>query len=67
MNLIKGTKPSGRQCNLRLDVVVMIIKYKKRTIHNTIYIKVFYDRTVSYITISTDDVLNNTENEEIIY
>ena len=39
------------------------MKYKKSTIGNEIYIKVFYDGTVSYITVSTDDVLNTTNNE----
>ena len=46
-----------------LDIVVTIINYKKSTIDHAIYIKVFTDGTVSYITVSTDDVLNTTNNE----
>ena len=44
--------------------MVKSIKYKKRTIDNAIYTKVFYDGTVSYCAFSTDDVLNTTNNEE---
>ena len=32
-------------------------------IYNSVYIKVFSEVTVSYLTVSTDDVLNNTNNE----
>ena len=39
------------------------MKQKKSTIGNEIYIKVFYDGTVSYIMVSTDDILNTTNNE----
>ena len=39
------------------------MKYKKRKIHHTIYIKVFSDRTVSYLTFSPDDVTKTTNNE----
>ena len=63
MNVIQGTKPAGRQWNRLLDAVVTIIKYKRRTIDHTIYIKVFTDGTVSYITVSTDDVINTINNE----
>ena len=63
MNGIKVTKPSGRQWNIILDAVVNIIKYKKSTIDHSIYITVFSDGTVSYLTVSTDDVLNTTNNE----
>ena len=63
MNGIQVTKPSGRQWNRLLDAVVIIIKYKKSTIHHAIYIKVFYDLTVSYLTFSTGDILNTTNNE----
>ena len=62
-NGIQGTKPVELQWNRHLDSVVTIIKYKRRTIDNTIYIKVLYDGTFSYIMISTDDVLNTTNNE----
>ena len=54
MNGIQGTKPDGRQWNRLLDAVVMIIKYNKIKIDNYIYIKVFSDRTVSYITVYTN-------------
>ena len=63
MNGIQGTNPAGRQWNRILDAVVKILKYKKSTIDNAIYIKVFTDGTVSYLTVSTDDVLNNTNNK----
>ena len=43
--------------------MVTTIKYKNSTIDHAIYIKVFIDGTVSYITVSTDDVLNTTNNE----
>ena len=63
MNGIQGTKPAGQQWNILLDAVVTILKYKKITIYHAIYIKVFTDVTVSYLTVSTDDVLNTTNNE----
>ena len=63
MNVIKGKKPTGRKWNLLLDAVFTIIKYKKDIIDNSIYIKFFSDGTVSYPTVSTDYVLNNTNNE----
>ena len=63
MNGIQGTKPAGRQWNRLLDAVVTILQYKKSTIDHAIYIKVFDDGTVSYLTASTDDVLNTTNNE----
>ena len=74
MDVIKGTKPDGRQWNRLLDAVVTILDYKKRAIDHAIYIKVFddgtvshltvfTDDTVSYFTVSTDDVLNTTNNE----
>ena len=63
MNGIQGTKPAGRQWNRLLHTVVTIIEYKKSTIDHAIYIKVFDDGTVSYLTVSTDDVLNTTNNE----
>ena len=63
MNVIQGTKPYGQQCNRLLDAVVTIIKYKKSTIYHAIYIKFFTDVTVSYIAVSTDYLLNTTNNE----
>ena len=63
MNGIQGIKPARQQWNRLIDAVVTIIKYKKSAIYHTIYIKVFTDGTVSYLTVSTDDVLNTTNNE----
>ena len=63
MDEIQVTKPAGQQWNRLLDAVFIIIKYKKITIDNFIYIKVFSTGTVSYLIVSTDDVLNTTNNE----
>ena len=63
MNGIQGTKPAGRQWNRLIDAVVTIISYKKRKNDHAIYINVLSDGTVSYLTVSTDDVLNTTNNE----
>ena len=63
MNLIQVKNPAGRKWNRLLDAVVTIIKYKKSTIDHAIYIKVFDDGTLSYLAVSTDDVLNTTNNE----
>ena len=63
MNVIQGTKPYGRQWNRLLNVVVIIIKYNKSTIYNSIYIKVFSDGTLSYLTVYNDDVINTTNND----
>ena len=63
MNGIQGTKPAGRQWNRILYEVSTILKYKKRKIDCAIYIKVFADHTVSYLTVSTDDVINTTNND----
>ena len=63
MNGIQGTKPAGRQWNILLDAVVTILRYKKSIIDHAIYIKFFNDGTVSYLTVSTDDVLNTNNNE----
>ena len=63
MNGIQGKKPAGRQWNILLDAVVTILKYNKSTIDHAIYIKVFTDVAVSYLTVSTDDVLNTNNNE----
>ena len=56
MNGIQETKSSKQQWNRLLDAVVTIIKLKNSTIDHSIYIKVFTDGTVSYLTVSTDDV-----------
>ena len=63
MNAIQVAKPAGPQWNILLDAVVTVIKYKKITIDHAIYIKFFSDETASYFTVSTDDVLNTTNNE----
>ena len=63
MNGIQVTKPAGRQWNWLLDATVTIIKYNKRKIDHNIYIKVLSDGAVSYLIVSTDDVLNTTNNE----
>ena len=54
INGIQGTNPHGRQWNQILDAVVTIIKYKKSTTNNEMYIP-------SYLTVSTDDMLNTTK------
>ena len=56
-------KPAVRPWNRILDAVLTILKYNKSIIYYPIYIKVFSYGTVSYITVSTDDVLNTTNNE----
>ena len=58
-----GGKPTRKQCNQLFNAVVTILKYKKRTVDHDIYIKVFSDGTVSYLTVSTDDVLKNSNNK----
>ena len=63
MNITQGTKPALQQWNILLDAVVTILKYNKITIDQAVYIKVFSDEIVSHLTVSTDDVLNTTNNE----
>ena len=63
MNVIQGKKPAEQQWNRLLDAVVAILKYKKITIYHAVYIKVFSDGTVSYLKVSTDDIISNTYNE----
>ena len=63
MNETQGTKQSGRQWNRLLYAVVTIIKYKRSKIDHAIYINVFTDETVSYPTVSTNDVINTSNNE----
>ena len=62
MNGIQGTKPAGIKWNRLLDAVVTILKYKKSKMDYAIYIKVSTNGTVSYLTVFTDNVLNNTNN-----
>ena len=63
INGIQGAKPARRQWNILLDAVVTILKYKKSTIYHNIYIKVFTYGKVSYITVSIDNFLNTTNND----
>ena len=63
MNGIQGTKSSGRKWNRLLGAMVTTLKYKKRTIDHDIYIKIFSDGTMSYLTVFNYDVLNTTNNE----
>ena len=63
MNGTQEKTLSGKKWNRLLDEVVTIIKYKKSTTDHSIYTKVLSDVTVSYITVSTDDVINTTNNE----
>ena len=63
MDGIQEKKTSGREWNQLLDALVMISKYKKSSIYYVIYIKVFSDGKVSYLTVSTDDVLKTTNDE----
>ena len=60
--MIQGTKPAQKQCNQLLYAVVAIPKYKKSTIYRSIQIRVFSDGTVSYLTLSTDNILDTTNN-----
>ena len=65
MNRNQVTKQAELQSNRLLDALVTFLKYKKSTIDHSIYIKVFNDETVSYLIVSTDDVLNTTNNETL--
>ena len=57
-----GVKSAVQKWNRLLDVLVTILKYNKIKIDYEIYIKFLYDGTLSYLTVSTDDVLNTTKN-----
>ena len=63
MNGIQKGKPSRQKWNWIHDEVIKIIKYKESTIDHAIYIKVLFDGTVSYTTVSTGNVINTTNNE----
>ena len=52
-----------RQCNQLFDELVTILEYKKNTIDHAIYIKVFFDVTMYYLLVSTDDYLNTINNK----
>ena len=66
MNVIQGKNSAGRQWNRLLVAVVTILEYKKIKIDHAVYIKVFDDCTVSYLTVSTNDVLNTNNNENAL-
>ena len=51
--------------NIFLYAVVIVLKYKKIIIDHAIYIKVFYDTTVSYLTVSTDYFFNTNNNDTL--
>ena len=63
MNLIQKKTSAGRQWNQPLGAVVIIIKYKKSTMYNAIYIKVLSNVTLSYSKGSKYDILNTTNNK----
>ena len=63
MKVIQVTKPAEYQWNKILDTLVTNIKQKKSTIDCAIYIKVLYDGTSSFITVSTDGFLKTSNNE----
>ena len=63
MDVIQETKPAGQQWNRLLGAVVTILRYKKITIDRAIYIKFLPDVKVSYLTVSTNGVLNTNNNE----
>ena len=44
--------------------MIAILKYREKKIYHAIYIKVFSDATVSYLTVSNDDDVFNTNNNE---
>ena len=61
MNGIQG-KIIWMKWNRLLDTVVTILKYNKRKTYHAIYIKLFSEIKVSYLTVSDYDVLNITNN-----
>ena len=63
MNVIQVKNPVGIQWDGLLDVVVIILKYKKSTIDHDIYIKGFSGVIASYLTVYTDDALSTPNNE----
>ena len=62
MNKIKSNKKPGIQRNRILDELVIMMKYNKIKIDHAIYIEILSDGNLPYFTVSTDDVLNNTNN-----
>ena len=60
---IQGTKSDIWQCNTLLDAVVTILKYKENVTYYSIYINCVSDGTVYYLTVSTDDIVDTTNNQ----
>ena len=64
MNGIQGKQPTGRQWNRLLDTVFTILKYTKRKVDHSIYVKGFSEKTESYLRFSTSDVLRESLNHQ---
>ena len=47
----------------KYNEVVTILKYNKTTIYHAIYINVLYGGTISCLTVSTNYIINNTNNK----
>lgn len=47
----------------KYNEVVTILKYNKTTIDHAIYINVLYGGTISCLTVSTNYIINNTNNK----
>ena len=58
-------KTSWKNCNRLLDTVVTIVNYRKRTFDHDVYIKAFFYVTVYYLTVCTDDVIKNINDEKV--
>ena len=56
MNGIQGNKPEGRKWNRIIHAAVKIVDYNKSTLERGIYVKIYYNSTVSYLVVLTDDV-----------
>ena len=64
MNTIEVTKPRVRQCNRLLDATIKIIDNRKIKINHSIYVKIFSNDNLSDLTLSTDNVINISNNDE---
>ena len=64
MNVIQGTNLVGRQCVVLLDYAVNIIVYKRSIIGHAIYVKLFSNGTISFLTVLIDAFLGTTNNYE---
>ena len=70
INLVFNTlKNPGKKTQLDDNTInssmqwLQLLNIRKSTIDHAIYIKVLSDVKVSYLTVSTDDVINTTNNE----